>query len=45
MGTLVAVAIPFKNFREKIRLTKHWINRAKKVEINNNFVIVEMEDL
>jgi hypothetical protein len=37
-GILVAEVIPFKNFKEKIRITKEY--EKFKVEVFNNYIIV-----
>lgn len=41
-GILVAEVIPFKNFKEKIRITKEY--EKFKVEVFNNYIIVWMNE-
>lgn len=38
IGRLVVEAIPYTNFREKIRITK--ANKNNKMEITKNFILV-----
>ena len=38
IGTTVCEAIPYKTFKQKIRLTKKYIN--KKIEIYKNYILV-----
>lgn len=39
---VTAIAIPFVNFRDKIRLTKEWSSRAK-VEVLNDEGLIYIE--
>lgn len=39
-GRLVCVVIPYKDFKEKIRITKE--NKEHKIEIYNDFILVSI---
>ena len=39
-GRLVCVVIPYKDFKEKIRITKE--NKEQKIEIYNDFILVSI---
>ena len=39
-GRLVCVVIPYKDFKEKIRITKE--NKEHNIEIHKNFILVSI---
>lgn len=43
MGKIICEAIPFKNFKEKVRIVKsiERIYKAAKISINENMIIVQ----
>lgn len=43
MGKSVCIAIPYKTFKEKIRITKEY--QQYKIEIHKNFILIIDKDL
>lgn len=43
IGNRVCLAIPYKNFKEKIRITKEY--KGHKIEIYKDFILIIDEDL
>ena len=43
MGNLICEVIPYKTFKEKIRITKKY--QKHKIEIHKNFILVINKDL
>ena len=41
MGTLIAEAIPFTNFKHKIKLTKELTSKGFLVQVSDNFILVD----
>ena len=41
MGSIVAEAIPFIDFKHKIRLTKELTSKGFLVQVSNNFILVD----
>lgn len=40
----IVQAIPFRNFKEKIRLTKFYIKEKAKITLYNNYIYIELDD-
>ncbi|MBD7914241.1 hypothetical protein H9660_03690 [Clostridium sp. Sa3CUN1] len=45
IGELVGLAIPYKNFKEKIRITKKYMKSEKyDIKVYKNFIVVTLKE-
>lgn len=44
IGEIVALAIPFKTFKERIRIVKAWSRKASYIRVYKSYVYIEIEE-